>query len=75
MTNILKAKQKNQIKPIFFISARLDLDQKEPTIGVYQKACEFVVNDFNKDHFERYNWLLSAFFDAKNRKIIKDNDK
>ena len=65
----------NQIKPIFFISARLDLDQKEPTIGVYQKACEFVVNDFNKDHFERYNWLLSAFFDAKNRKIIKDNDK
>ena len=65
----------NQIKPIFFISTRLDLDQKEPTIGVYQKACEFVVNDFNKDHFERYNWLLSAFFDAKNRKIIKDNDK
>lgn len=58
-------------KPVYYLSSREDKAINETQVGWYEnKAFELVEKDFDIDPFIRFNKMLKAFFDTKQK-----NDK
>ena len=54
-------------KPNYVISLKEDSNINESIVGVHEKAFEITIKNFDIDPWKRFNYLLSVFFDFKEK--------
>ena len=59
-------------KPNYILSLIEDKNVTKSEYGVFERAIEYPIKWFDINPWERFNLLLSLFFDIRKKKLIND---